>query len=440
MKTTRRAILGHAGAAAAVYTLGPARGAAAAVQSANDRVGLGFIGSGIRGAQLMAEFLRLPGIEPVMGVDAYDGCVERIKEQTGGRAATGKDYRAVLDRKDIDAVVIATPDHLHKRMTLDALAAGKHVYIEKPLTWSIEEGPELIAAEKRSGKVVMVGSGPKTSALTAKARELVAKGALGQVTHARMVNNRNDAEGAWRYPIPPDASPQTIDWTRFLGSAPKRAFSAEVFFRWRCWWEYSGGVATDLFVHMLTTLHEVMDVPAPVSVVSQGGLFKWKDGRTVPDVLESVFEYEKGFLFQACVNLCTGYQAPNLVVHGTAATMVLERGRITLYPERERPDVQSYGTLGWSKAARAAYFSSKGWSAEGRPPAPQPAPAKPEEIAVERAPSHTELFIDSLRNNKPSRENATEGHYAAGAAHVANRAYKEGRRMRWDYKANRVSG
>src|SRR5690606_17055132 len=115
-------------------------------------------------------------------------------------------------------------------------------------------------------------------------------GAIGKVNMIRISNNRNSPEGAWVYPIPPDASPKTIDWARFLGPAPRRDFDPKVFFRWRCWWEYSGGIATDLFVHLLTMIHATMEVKAPRSVVSMGGLYKWKDGRTVPDVMNSIFE------------------------------------------------------------------------------------------------------------------------------------------------------
>ena len=397
-----------------------------------DRIGFGFIGAGIRATQLMGEFLKMPGVDPVIVADLYDGYLTRAKEQTQGRCAMTKDYRAVLDRKDVDAVVIATPDHWHMRMTLDALAAGKHVYIEKPLTWSLAEGPKMVAAAEKSGKLVMVGSGPKTMPLTAKAREIVKSGKLGQVVQVRMVNHRNTPEGAWVYPIPLDASPQTIDWPRFLGSAPKRPFSAEVFFRWRCWWEYSGGVATDLFVHQLTQLHEIMDVPAPVSVVSQGGLHRWKDGRTVPDLLQSVFEYEKGFQAELCVNLCNGSQARGLTIMGTEGTLFQDRNQLVVTPEPVRPDIQSYGTIAWPKSARDAYFQAKGKPGQIAPP-------KPEEIPVERGPGHTELFVLSLRNNTPSRETAQEGHYAAGAAHLANMAFRKGRRMKWDYRTNKVT-
>jgi predicted dehydrogenase len=266
---------------------------------------------------------------------------------------------------------------------------------------------------------------------------LIKSGAIGKVHMVRMADHRNNAEGAWVYPIPPDASTETIDWDRFIGSSPKRAFDPKIFFRWRCWWEYSGGVATDLYVHLLTWLHEVMDISAPKAVVSQGGIYKWNDGRSVPDIMNSIFEYD-GFIADMYVNLASGFGARGIFLMGTEGTLVSDRGKFTLYPERILPDIQSYGTLGWPKAMRAAYFESNGWTAEGRPKTPLPEAKKPEEITIPRGPSHYELFITSVRENKPSRETATEGHYAAGAAHIANLAYRKGRRVSWDYKTGKV--
>ncbi len=224
----------------------------AAALAPSDTLNIGQIGVGIRGSQLMDEFSRIPGVNLAMAADLYDGYLQHAREFLQDKVRTTKHYEDVLNDKSIDAVIIATPDHWHKKMTLDALSAGKHAYIEKPMTWSVEEGPEIIAAEKRSGKVVMVGSGGKTTTLVAKCRELVMQGALGPVRQIRMMNYRNSREGAWQYPIPPDASPKTIDWERFLGHTAKKPFTPEVFFRWRCWWEYSGGVATDLAMPTFT--------------------------------------------------------------------------------------------------------------------------------------------------------------------------------------------
>ena len=174
----------------------------------NDKIGMGFVGVGIRGSYLLENFQAVSGVRPVIAADLYDGHLEHAKEVTGGKIETTSDYHYVIGNKDVDAVVIATPDHWHRQMMLDALAAGKHVYVEKPISWSIEQGKELVAAAEKSGKVVMVGSGAKTSPLTAKAREIVKSGVLGKVNMVRMENNRNNPEGAWVYPVPPDASPQ----------------------------------------------------------------------------------------------------------------------------------------------------------------------------------------------------------------------------------------
>lgn len=436
MASSRRNFLTRGGAAV-VYSLAAARPKRARAAASNDQLGVGFIGSGIRGTQLIDDFRANPAVRCVAVTDLYDGCLARAKEQLGPGIVTGKDYRRVLDNKDIDAVVIATPDHLHRRITLDALSAGKHIYVEKPLTWSIEEGSEIIAAEKASGKVLQVGSQGKTSPLTAKAREIIKSGALGQVTMVRMANHRNTAMGAWKYEVPPDASPQTIDWTRFLGDRAARKFDARAFFQWRCWWEFSGGVATDLFVHLLTWLHEVMDVPAPSSVVSQGGLYFWKDGRDVPDVMNSVFEYD-GFVADMYVHLANTHQTGGTEILGTKASLAVERDQLVFYPEPTDHGVQGYGTLHWPKAARARYFESKGYTPEGRPREPHPAPKEPEEIKIERGPSHADHFIASVRERKPSKENALEGHLAAGAGHLANLAYRRGKKMRWDWKTGKV--
>jgi len=435
----RRQFLTSAGGVV-VYQLVDGTPALKVMPGASDQIGVGFIGSGIRGTQLIEDFKLIPGLKFLAVCDVYDGCLERAKEQLGDSIRTSKDYRTVLDRKDIDAVVIATPDHWHKRMVLDALAAGKHVYIEKPLTWSLAEGPEIIAAERASRKVLQVGSQQKTSALAAKTREIIQSGALGKVTMVRMSNHRNDAQGAWKYEVPPDASEQTIDWKRFLGEKSSRPFDPRLFFQWRCWWEFSGGVATDLFVHLLTWLHEVMDVKAPVAVASHGGLYYWKDGRDVPDVMNSIFEYEEGFVADMYVHLANSWRAPGYTVMGTQGTLVSESRRLVLYPEPPDSNVQAYGTLQWPKRTRAQYFESKGWTAEGRPREPRPQPKEAEEITVERGLSHAQWFIKSIREKAPSRESATEGHLAAGAAHVANQSYRVGRKLRWNWRTNQVDG
>ncbi|MCL4782120.1 MAG: Gfo/Idh/MocA family oxidoreductase [Bryobacterales bacterium] len=433
---SRRAFLSSAGAAT-VYQLVPRAQAQSRRLGPNDTIRLGHIGVGVQGSGLLDEFKVIPGVKPTVAADLYDGYLLHAKEATKNTIETTKDYRTVLDRKDIDAVVIAVPDHLHCHMVLDALDAGKHVYIEKPLTWALSEGNAIIRAEKNSGKLLQVGSQAKSSTLTAKAKQLIKDGTLGKVTMVRMSNNRNSAEGAWRYPIPPDASTTTVDWPRFLGHYPGRPFDPEVFFRWRCWWEYSGGVATDLFVHLLTHMNEVMDAPAPKSVVSQGGLYRWRDGRTVPDVMNSIFEYEEGFVIDMYVNLNCSRAGEPPTIMGDKGTMVFDRGKLVVYPAPVEEEAQKYGSRAWPKAMRDEYLRKHGVavgaSGEQFPERELP---KQQVVDVAEGPSHTEHFILSLRNGKPSVEDATAGHLAAAGAHLANIAFREDCKVSWD----RISG
>jgi predicted dehydrogenase len=412
-----------------IYSLSAA--APLAAQASKDTVRLGFIGSGIRGKQLIDEFMAVPGAKGIAVADLYDGCLQRAKEQLGGDIQAGREYRAVLDNKDVDAVVIATPDHWHEKIVLDSLSAGKHVYIEKPMTWSLAEGPRIIAAAKSSGKVVQVGSQAKTSALTAKAKEIIASGALGKVNMIRMANHRNSAEGAWQYPVPPDASEKTIDWPTWLGKAAKRPFDPKIVFQWRRFWDFSGGVAADLFVHQFTQMHELMGVQAPVSAVSAGGTYKWKDGRTVPDVMNSLLEYKEGFLVDVYVNQANGLAPRGIFFYGDEGTLQIDFTRITVTPEPKESRVQNYGSINFPKQMRDEYLAK--YAGDPRQPEPEP-----KEIPVERGYSHNWHFIDAILNKKPSRENAEEGHYAAAAAHLCNLAYRHQTRASWDPATGKV--
>jgi predicted dehydrogenase len=305
------------------------------------------------------------------------------------------------------------------------------------MTWNIAEGAQIVAAQKKSGKLVMVGSQSKTAPATLKAREIVKSGVLGKINMVRMSDHRNTPEGAWVYPIPANASPKTIDWPQFLGRAPKHEFDAKRFFRWRCWWDYSGGVATDLWVHLLTGMHEMMDAKAPQSVVAQGGIFRFDDGRSVPDLLSAVFQYD-GFMVDVYSNLGNTRGNTGTIIMGSEGTLTFgQRGAITVNFEPPASPVAWYGLNGWPKALREQYLESMGFGGGKRPQLPAAKPAQ--EFKIERGLEHHEYFIQSLRENKPSRESAEDGHYAAGAAHLANMAFRKGRRMRWDIATNKVT-
>jgi len=209
--------------------------------SANDRVQVACIGCGARAHELMAAAMAHPQFEITTLVDAYTGRMrraqDRIKDTRGTAAKVAKDYRAVLADKSIDAVIIATPDHWHKQMVVEAMQAGKDVYCEKPLTYKSAEGLEIIATAKQTGRMLQVGSQGVSSMTEVRARQMIQEGKLGKVTMIRAAYNRNTASGAWIYPIPPDANPQTVNWEMFLGGATKRPFDLARFFRWRCYQE-----------------------------------------------------------------------------------------------------------------------------------------------------------------------------------------------------------
>ena len=435
MESRRAFFIKTAGAASVVYRLA---GAAPQLKSAgpNGRIGVGFIGIGIRGSYHLENFYKANGVHAIMAADVYDGHLDWAKETTEGKIETTRDYHELLNRKDIDAVVIATPDHWHARMVLDSLAAGKHVYVEKPMTWSIAEGKDIVAAAKKSGKLVMVGSQGKTSPLTAKAREVVKSGVLGKINMVRLADNRNSPEGAWVYPIPFDATPERIDWNRWLGTAPKHPFDPKRFFRWRCWWEYSGGVATDLWVHQITTMHEMLDVKAPQSAVAQGGIFRFDDGRTCPDLLTGVYEYP-GFLIEITANLGNARRSSAPAIMGSEGTLTLTNRGVLVTFEAPPGPVAWYGLNGWTKAARAKHLESLGLVEGKIPPTPAAKPAQ--EFTVERGLEHWEYFIESIREGKPSRETAEEGHCAAGAAHLANMAFRRGKKLRWNVETGKVT-
>src|SRR5262245_10401328 len=214
--------------------------------SQNDKIRVALIGTGGRGMDITLNALRVPGIELVACADVYEGRLTRAKEIWGGDfpgLATTRDYREVISRQDIDAVIVATPDHWHSKIAVDAMNAGKDVYLEKPMVQKIEEGHAVIDAAKKNNRILQVGSQRVSSIIYQKAKELLASGAIGQLNMIEAWWDRNSAIGAWQYSIPPDASPENIDWDRFLGSAPKRPFDPIRLFRWRNYQDYGTGVA-----------------------------------------------------------------------------------------------------------------------------------------------------------------------------------------------------
>lgn len=259
--------------------------------SINDQINIALIGAGSMGTGDTNTALKVPGIKLVAVCDLYDGRLADAKKRWGQDIFTTRSYKELLNRTDIDAVIVATPDHWHQQISIDAMRAGKHVYCEKPMVHSIGEGPAVIKAQKETGKVFQVGSQGVSSLGNEKAKELLKDGAIGELNFAEGFWARHSPGGAWSYPIPADASTETLDWETFLGNATKRPFDSKRFFRWRNYRDYGTGMSGDLFVHLFSSLHFITDSYGPNKIYSSGGLRYWKDGREVPDVLLGIFDY-----------------------------------------------------------------------------------------------------------------------------------------------------
>ena len=259
--------------------------------SPNDTIQIALIGAGGMGQGDAKLSTSIPGVKLIAVCDCYDGRLKHMKEVYGPDTFTTRDYREIVARNDIDAVIVGTPDHWHVPISVAALGSGKHVYCEKPMVHAVEEGAAMVDAQAKSGKVLQIGSQYRSSLTYSKARELYEQNAIGKLNSVEAWLDRNTAIGAWEYSIPTDASTQTCDWTQFQGSAPKCAWDPKRFFRWRNYRDYGTGVAGDLFVHLLTGLHTVTNSKGPNRIYASGGLRYWKDGRDVPDVMLATLDY-----------------------------------------------------------------------------------------------------------------------------------------------------
>jgi predicted dehydrogenase len=258
--------------------------------SADQPIRLGLIGAGGMGTSDMTTALQHPNIQITAVCDLYKGRLEAANNRWGGKLFMTNDYMELLKRTDVDAVIIGTPDHWHMPISIAALNAGKHVYCEKPMVHSVDQGQKVIDAWKKSGKIMMVGSQGLSSLGNEKARELLANGVIGDLNYAEGFWARHSPEGAWQYKIPADASTQTVSWDRYEIDK-KHAFDPLRFFRWRNYLDYGTGMSGDLFVHLFSSLHFITNSLGPTKIAALGGLRYWKDGRDVPDVLLGSFDY-----------------------------------------------------------------------------------------------------------------------------------------------------
>ena len=316
------------------------------VLGANDVLNVGFIGAGGRGYYLMERLYQgskdLARITAVC--DTYTGNLERGKQRVqtmgGNTPKTYEDHHDLLADPNVDVVFIATPEHLHYTMFIDAIRAGKNIYSEKPLAHTIEQGEDMVREAEASGKVVQIGTQNRSNSLYIRAKEMVAEGMIGDIHYVRAYWYRNslDDDPAWRYAIPPDASLANTDWKKFLGPAPWRPFDKQRYYQWRLYWDYSGGISTDLLVHQTDITNFVCDQVVPASCVASGGIYRWThDDREVPDCFSAIYEYPRQFHINYSSyfgNVHYGYGENFMGNEGTIE--VLNRSELHFYPEAFR--------------------------------------------------------------------------------------------------------
>jgi predicted dehydrogenase len=424
-----------------VYALATPQAQPAVPVAANDHIQIALIGAGGQGQGDTRVALQVPGVKLVAVADCYDGRLEHSKEIWGNDIFTTRDYKEILARKDIDAVIIGTPDHWHKQASVDAMKAGKDVYCEKPMIHLYADGPEMIESAHATNRIIQIGSQRVSSIIYAKAKELLASGAIGQLNMVSAHWDRNSSMGAWNYTVPPDASTQTCDWPGFLGIAPKIPFNAEHFFQWRKWKAYGTGVAGDLFVHLFSGTHFITGTNGPTRGMATGGLRFWKDGRDAPDVMLGLFDYREGFNLSLRVNFVDGgEESEGLVFTGSEGTMEINGnavsiGRVPL--PKEPGNMIGTFTESMQKRVMEAYRQKYPLSHPSGPPL-----AEYEKYVAPQgyrdSYDHFSNFFAAVRTRKPVVEDAVFGFRAAGAALLSNLSIDRGAVIKWDPDAMRL--
>lgn len=396
-KMSRREFLKVSAATAAVAGLGlqgtPASGRAI---GANDKINIGVIGCGSRGRHHIGVLLGMQKDGKVQIVAVSDIYTKRLEDAKTRTSAPGySDYREVLGRPDIDAVFIATPDHWHARMAIEAMKAGKDVYLEKPMTYTWQEAKEVAKVARETGRILQVGAQSASQDQWWQANKLIKDGAIGKLLWTSSGYSRNSTKGEWNYNIDADASEANIDWKSFIGSAPARPFDKERFFRWRKYWDYSGGIATDLFYHQLSHLQIALGPEFPSRVMAGGGIYVQED-REVPDTYSTIIEYPSKHTVMICSSMANRQGVPELI-RGHEATLYFEAPGVIVKPEKE--------------------FEDK---------------SKEKQVATQPRPDHWVNFLECVRTRNQPHLNADTGYKIMTAIQLGVQAFRTGKIMTFD--------
>ncbi len=430
----RRDFIKRVGITAAGASLAvPRGGMTARAVGANDKIVVGVIGTGQMGLSNLKDFAKQPDVEIAAVCDVYKPNLDKGLEATDGKAKAYKDFREVLDRKDIDAVIVATPDHWHALPTVSACQAGKDVYVEKPISTTLEEGKHMVEAARKLNRVVQVGTQQRSGLHFRKAIELVQQGFIGKVSFVRTWNYGND------YPKgignPKDSDPPTeLDWDLWLGPAPKVPFNWNRFGvgdRWstfRYFWDYAGGFMTDWGVHLIDIVQWAMKVDGPDAVTASGGRFYIQDNADTPDTLQVTFEYP-GFICtyenrwdNANSMYSKGY---GIEFHGTDGTLFVDRGGFHLYPEKRRRVPRQRGGPGGRPAERPEEVD--------RAPEASMASVNDEHL------DHVRNFLDCVKSRQRPTSDIEIGHRSTSACLLGNIAYRSKERIVWDVANQRMT-
>jgi len=389
---TRRSFLA-ATAAASALTLP----AVAQPVGANERINIGLIGTGGRCRHLMPALAKVPNTRMIALCDVYEPSLELAQKLADPAAVTFRDYHQLLARKDIHAVLIASPDHWHVPMTVDAMAADKDVYVEKPLTHSLAEGKIVLDAAAKHKRVVQIGTQQRSMTHIRRAKELVAAGRLGTVHKVHLTWNRNTDRVRKG---PQNVDEKRLDWKRFLGNAPNQAFNDYRFRNWRWFWDFGNGILTDLMVHWIDVVHWFLNLDHPAKAVTVGGNYISRDIWQTPDTIQTLLTYPGELQVHFEGTFCNARNGAMVEFMGTEATLYVDRGRFELIPEprsKQKPEEQILGT---GPRGRDFYDRPDG------------------ELL------HLTNWIDAIRNSRQPSATIRDGVRAAAAAHLGNQAFR----------------
>ncbi len=402
------------------------------VIGANDRINVGIIGCGSRGTGVARTFAQVGQADNSCQIVAVCDVYEKRKRENAERYKVKgyTDYRELLQQPDIDAVYIATPDHWHAKNAIDAMDHGKDVYLEKPMVHTNEEARQLVATVKETKRVLQVGSQTTSADIWAKAKKAIADGAIGQMLMSQGSYHRNSIEGEWNWDIDPNAGPDAkgdnhIDWDLWLGSqyklAPKRAWDPDRFFRFRKYWDYSLGIASDLFYHVIAPLNICWDEPQfPVKVMATGGIYVFKEKREVPDTFHLMAEYAKGHSLVLSSSMANDTHIPGLIRGHAGSIIMVEHGQF----ERNVPYITVKPQVTRGKAIGGDAYATKFGLKDFQIPVDQ----------TNMQEAHVKNFLQCVRTREKPRLDVETGARAVVVINLAAESYREGKTMYWDEK------